>query len=211
MKKNIILSIFLVSATINLAQSNYSIEFNYGLISPMTRTNGLQGIGKLNYHFKKNIKLYVALGYGVWGAETVHYISHSNPISYRNLLFSDNHRVIPLYFGAYYLLKESKFLTLYASSEVGFSFLLFSQHNYNVFFNPETKEKEYHVALNPISEISDFLIGVGFGLTGGHKVSENTELLLTIKINTNYSTKTKGVFQTSDTYTSLTMGFNYFL
>ncbi len=210
MKKIIASVIFLFIVSSSPAQNNYSVEFNYGLISPMTRTNGLQGIGKLNYQFGKNIKLYIALGYGVWGAETVHYKTASD--HYRNLLFSDSHKLIPLYFGANYLLKESKFLSLYVNSEIGVSYLSFDQHNYNVFFNAETKEKEYRIpAANPISDASDYLIGVGIGLTGGHKVSKNTELLLAIKINTNYSTKTKGMFQTSDTYTSLTMGFNYFL
>ncbi len=57
MKKIIASVIFLLIVPSSQAKNNYSIEFNYGLISPMTRTNGLQGIGKLNYQFGEKIKL----------------------------------------------------------------------------------------------------------------------------------------------------------
>jgi len=209
MRKIIYLSVILFTATISFAQNNYSIEFNYGLISPLTRTNGLQGAGKINYQLDKNIRIYATIGYGIWGAEKIHYKTSSS--GFNTLVSSENHKLIPVHFGTHLLLKESNFLDLFATAEIGFSFFSYLKHNHNSFIDPNTKEIVYYPSDKPNKEVSDFLLGIGIGLGGSHKISKNTELHLQLKINTNYTTKTKNPFDTNVTYTSLIMGFNYFL
>ena len=209
MSKIILMFIVLFTASFNFAQNNYSIEFNYGLISPMTRSNGLQGSGKINYQLNKDIKLYTGFGYGVWGAQKVHFKKRSDQLS--TLTAEDNHKLIPFYGGANFLLKGSNFLDLYAIAEIGFSYFSYRRYNYQESVNPQTNEKEYFLSDKPTDNISDYLFGVGIGLSGGHKISKNAELLLQIKLNTNYSFNSKNLFDKNITYTSLIFGFNFLI
>ena len=74
MPKSIILFL-LIFSMINFklifAQDSYSLQFNGGIISPRSSSNGPMGVMQFNYSLNSDIMFYIYSGYSTWNQNKV--------------------------------------------------------------------------------------------------------------------------------------------
>ncbi|MFO7524530.1 MAG: hypothetical protein R6W68_03675 [Ignavibacteriaceae bacterium] len=196
----------------SLAQEANSIQLNGGIISPMSSSNGLTTSLQYSHSIDSNISLYVYSGYASWDK---HYVIYKEDLTlvqkkqHFRTYSSDGHILIPVYFGSRIDLHTNKLFTSYVNLEIGYSYLSYSSYNHWKSINPETGEVlSYSPDPFTKKEIVENIFAFGIGVGLSHPVTDNVNLIFTLKLNSNLSSNHSSLFGSRATYTILATGFN---
>jgi hypothetical protein len=213
MKAASFLFVLLFVTNLVLAQEQYSIQINGGLIAPMSSSKGFTGLAQLNYTITPNISLYIYSGYSGWDQHKVVYHEDYSTIQkeqYFDSYSADEHTLIPVYVGSKIHLLTNKLFTSFINVELGYSHLSYNSYDNWKSVEPATgKVLGYFVDRSSKKEIKEDLFGVGVGLGFSHPITEKMNLILSLKLNSYVSKNYYGLFSTGGTYTNYLLGFEY--
>ncbi|MBZ0177952.1 MAG: hypothetical protein K8F36_01585 [Melioribacteraceae bacterium] len=208
-----LLILIILSSSVILAQGSKSIQLNGGIISPKSSTDGFSTAVQFNFNQNATISFYASVGYSSWNKFYVNFIEEWSPIqkeTHFKTHISDEHIMIPLYFGSKVNFHTNKYFTSFINIELGYSYLKYNSYDYWRSINPETGEVlGYYPDSSTKEEIKDNIIGLGVGLGISHPMSSNMNLILSVKLNSNIYSKYSDMFNSRETYMSFLAGFSF--
>lgn len=196
-------------------KNSHSLQFNGGIITPMSSSTGLTGSVQLNYALNERIKLYVYTGYSEWDKyniviQLVKEFYSNNEKMFFNSYSADDHILIPVYIGSSVNLHTNKLFTSFLTAEIGYSYLSFNSYDQMRSVNAETGEVlSYRPDVTTKKENKENLFGIGIGAGLFHPISDNTELIFSFKLNSYVNNNLPGLFSRRGTYTAFSAGFNF--
>jgi|GEM_PF-1109355 len=215
MKKSIVVILILIniiSSNIIYSQNSGSLEISGGLVLQSSSSNGFNTILQYNYQFNDNIEFYIYSGYSSWNKSYVTFLEELTPPqkeTHFKAYTQDNHILIPLYIGSRMNLHTNKLFTAFASFEIGYSNLNYNSYNVEKTIDPENGVVlSYQADLNSKEEISEKLIGLGFGAGITREIAEAINIVLFYRINTQLNSKYYDVLSSKATYSALNIGIN---
>ncbi len=196
-----------------LSQDANSIQINGGIIIPMSASNGFNSSIQFNYNFKQNIQLYIYSGYSSWDKFNVNYIEDYSTTQKQTLFetyTSDNHILIPVYIGSRINLHTNKLFTSFVTFEVGYSYLSYNSYDIKKEIDPVTGEVlSYNPDISTKKEVTENLIGLGAGAGISYPITENINIILSFKLNSQLNSKYYDFFSSEGTYTAFNLGINF--
>lgn len=197
----------IIFSNVIYAQDSNSIQINSGVIMPLNSSKGFSTSFQYNYQFSSNIQFYIYSGYSSWDKHNVIFNEDSSPVqkqTYFNSYSSDNHILIPVYIGSIINFHTNKLFTSFVTLELGYSYLSYNSYENIKEIGIETGEViAYTPDQNSKKEINENLLGIGAGFGLLHPITENINMVLAFKLNSNLNSEyNKGA------YTALTLGFN---
>ena len=117
MKKSLFASFVIISIIISssiYAQDSNSIQFNGGIVMPMSSSKGFNTSIQFNYNYSQNVQFYIYSGYSSWDKYNVNFTEDWSTIQKQTLFKSytaDNHILIPVYIGSRINFHTNKFFT----------------------------------------------------------------------------------------------------
>ncbi|MFA5804261.1 MAG: hypothetical protein WC879_06425 [Melioribacteraceae bacterium] len=215
MKKSLLASltiIALIISNVTFAQDSNSIQINGGIFMPMSSSKGFNTSIQYNYHLSNNIQLYIYSGYSSWDKYNVNFIEDWSTVQKQTLFnsySSDNHVLIPVYVGSRINFHTNKFFTSFATFEIGYSHLSYNSYDIKKEINPNTGEVlAYNADQNSKKEMNENLFGVGAGVGLSHPITENINIILSFKLNSQLNSKDYSFLSSKGTYTAINLGFN---
>jgi hypothetical protein len=206
----LILSLFTFSSK---AQDSLSIQINGGFASPIHSIQGLSGMLQFNYSINSKIDLYVYSGYSTWGKNSIIFIETLTPPqteAYFRSYSSDNFRLIPIYIGGRVNLHTNKIFTSFASVELGYSLLNYTEYlAWEKVLGESGEVIDYNVNRDVKIEVNEKLFGIGIGAGVFRQLTQNLSLVLSFKLNSFVNSKYNGLFTGKGTYTMYLAGFNF--
>ena len=216
MKKSIFVSLIIIISLftkIIFAQDSNSIQITGGIIMPMNSSNGFNASIQYNYNVSNNIQLYIYSGYSSWDKYNVNFTEDWSTIQKQTLFKSydsDNHILIPVYIGSRVNLHTNKLFTSFATFEIGYSHLSYNSYEVRKEINPITGEVlSYNADQNSKKEVAEDLLGVGVGVGLLHPVTENINIILSLKLNSPLSSKDYSFLSSKGTYTAVNLSFSF--
>lgn len=205
-----ILSIF---TEVTFAQDSNSMQIDGGLFMPMSSSKGFNTSVQYNYNYSENIQFYIYSGYSSWDKFNVNFMEDWSTIQKQTLFksySSDEHILIPIYIGSRINIHTNKFFTSFATFEIGYSHLIYNNYEIKKEINPVTGEVlSYKPDLSTKKEVKENLLGVGAGVGLYHPITENINVILTFKLNSQINSKYYSFLSNKGTYTSINLGFNF--
>lgn len=215
MKKSLFASLVIISIIISnviYAQDSNSIQFNGGIVMPMSSSKGFNTSIQYNYHFSNNIQFYIYSGYSSWDKYNIIILEDWSTVQKQTLFNSysaDNHILIPVYIGSRINFHTNKLFTSYVTFEIGYSHLSYNYYGIKKEINPITGEVlAYNVDLNTKKEMNENLLGIGAGVGLSHQIMENINIVLSFKLNSHLNSKYYSFLSSQGTYTAFNLGFN---
>ena len=187
------------------SQNRISLEFTGGVISPIHSTNdGLLGTVQINYYSYRDNYLYANFSYSGWDKNKIG-INDPNGLRY-NLYSEENHSLFSIFIGDRYIFNRNKIFSAFVELELGYQNLNYTSVFPTRFINPDgTIEYLYDYGKKEI--INENLVGLGLGLGIQHEITNNCDILLSIKLNSNMNNSYNGFFSSQDTYFTYSGGF----
>jgi len=202
--------IILIVSNIALAQSNNSIQFNGGLIIPRSSSNGLSTSIQYNYSINSNIQFYIYSGYSNWDKYYAHFLWESSSLHNFSTYIADKHILIPLYIGSRINIHTNKLFTFFTTIEAGYSYLSYNAYGFIKEVDPGTGVVlDYKTDLNTKEKRNENLFGVGAGIGLSHPISNNMNVILAFKLNSQINSSYYSFFSSQGTYTAFNLGFNF--
>jgi len=199
--------IILIVSNIALAQSNNSIQFNGGLIIPRSSSNGLSTSIQYNYSI---IQFYIYSGYSNWDKYYAHFLWESSSLHNFSTYIADKHILIPLYIGSRINIHTNKLFTFFTTIEAGYSYLSYNAYGFIKEVDPGTGVVlDYKTDLNTKEKRNENLFGVGAGIGLSHPISNNMNVILAFKLNSQINSSYYSFFSSQGTYTAFNLGFNF--
>jgi hypothetical protein len=196
------------------AQSDHSIQLNAGLIKPMSSSEGLTVLVQYNLSLNQTFDFYTYTGYSAWDKYKITFLEEG-PVTGNDQRFfdsysSDDHILIPVYFGGRVNFYSNDLFHSFLNLEFGYSYLSYNSYNQIEKKNPETGKTEgYYPDLTTRKANRENLFGLGIGAGLSHPVSKNVSLVFSFKLNTYLNSEYNGLFSTRGTYTMFLGGFSY--
>ena len=196
-----------------LAQESNSIQFNGGIIMPLSSSKGLSGSVQFNYPLTEAFELYINTGYAVWDRYNVTFQEELIPPQkqqYFKTYLADDHTLIPVYLGGKLTFNRNKIFSAYANFEIGYSHLTYNSYGILKSIDPETGVVlGYYPDATTRIKHSEDLLGFGFGAGLTHPMTRNLNLILGFKLNTFLNDNYRGFFSSRGTYTMFHLGFSF--
>ena len=187
MKKSLFASFVIISIIISssiYAQDSNSIQFNGGIVMPMSSSKGFNTSIQFNYNYSQNVQFYIYSGYSSWDKYNVNFTEDWSTIQKQTLFKSytaDNHILIPVYIGSRINFHTNKFFTSFATFEIGYSHLSYNSYGIKKEIGIETGEVIAYIPdQNSKKEVNENLFGVGAGVGLSHPITENINIILFI-------------------------------
>ncbi|MFC2134366.1 hypothetical protein ACFLR4_01630 [Bacteroidota bacterium] len=182
MKRLIAIFFVLAFAFSNIiAQSEFTLQFNGGIVSPVNSQTGLSCGVQINYKLNNELDLYFLTGYSTWYKNRLLYESDTWP--YKSVYDENNHRLIPFEFGTRYMFAENKLFKTFIEAEIGLCYLIYDKYEVLSRINIEGEE-EFYVAGLEQNDTDQFLLGLGVGIGVMRNIGSNVNLILGGKIKT---------------------------
>ncbi|MCF8259417.1 MAG: hypothetical protein K9J12_01470 [Melioribacteraceae bacterium] len=205
--------IVVIISTVTYAQDSNSIQVNGGIFMPMSSSKGFNTSIQYNYHLSNNIQLYIYSGYSSWDRFNVIFTEDWSTIqkqTHFSTYISDNHILIPVFIGSRINFHSSKLFTSFATFEIGYSNLSYDNYGIKKEINPVTGEVlSYNPDLRTKKEITENLLGIGAGVGLSHTITENINIILSFKLNSQLNSKDYSFLSSRGTYTAINLGFNF--
>lgn len=193
-------------------QGEESIEFNVGVLYPRSSSNGFATSLKYNLSLNKTFSLYLYTGYSYWDKFKVVYIAEITAVQKKQILpsySSDNHILIPIYFGTNFNLHTNKLFTSFLEFELGYSYFSYNSYENYAVKNEITGEIiSYKADIESKKEVNDNLFGIGIGGGLSHPLSQTLNIILGYRLNSNFNSGDFGLFSAKGTYSTLYLGLN---
>ncbi len=192
------------------AQSFHSIQFGGGLVLPRASSKGLSAQVQYNYSLNETYNFYIYSGYFTWDKYNITFIGKSAPYGTEKLFYShgsDNHVLIPVYFGTRINFNTIKSFTTFIELEAGYSYLSYTAYGHIKETDPETGYTlSYYADQSSAQNTVKNLFGVGFGLGVFHPIAQTVNVVLSYKLNSNFNASESGFFSAFGTYSTLFFG-----
>lgn len=204
--------LFLFSFTTIIAQNEHSIQINGGILYPRSSSNGFSSSVKYSYSLNPTFDIYAYTGYNSWDKFNVVYAVDLTGPQTKSLFpsySSDNHILIPIYFGTKINIHTNKLFTSFFDVEIGYSYF-----NYNSYDNVESVDihtgeiVDYKIVEDSKREVTDHLFGIGIGAGLSHPISNSIDIILSYRLNSNFNSGEFGLFSAKGTYYTLFTGLN---
>ncbi len=196
-----------------LSQESHSFQVNGGIISPVNSSKGLVGLIQFNYSLNPQFIFYLYSGYSTWDQYVVNFKENGTAIQKRfdfSSYSSDDHKLIPVYFGSRINVHTDKLFTLYLNFELGYSYLTYQSYKNLKSVNPETGEiLGYYVDQSTRKEMRENLFGVGIGAGLSHPITSNSSAIISAKLNSFLNSNNYGLLSARGTYLMVLAGFNF--
>lgn len=193
-------------------QSNYSIEGNLGVISPINSSSGLLGTGQINYALNDRLQLFFNASYGSWDRYNVFYNHEYN--TSRDIekgpfkIFSaDDHSLTSINIGSRFKLHESEIINLLLDAQIGLSFFSYNNYKLNQVVNPETGQIDFVPDLNSSLKVNETLLSFGVGPIFERRINSVFSLYLSAKLNTMINARDTEFISKRGTYFLVSAGF----
>ena len=210
---SLIFVISIIPSNFILAQNANSIQINGGIIMPMSSSKGFNSTIQFNYKFNQNIQFYIYSGYSSWDKHNVNFMEDYSSVQKQTLFrtyISDNHSLIPVYMGSRINFNTNKLFTGFVTLEFGYSHLSYSNYSIKKEINLTTGEVlSYYPDISSKKEINENLFGLGAGVGLSHPITENINLLLAFKLNSQLNSKEYSFMSSKGTYTAINLGINF--
>lgn len=205
--------IFFLSGIL-FAQEKYSIQFTGGIISPVSSSRGIIGLVQFTYPVSEKIDLYLNSGYSKWDQFKVNFhedLSQNQSKDRFQTYIADNHSMIPISIGVKFLRHSNEFFKTYLSFEMGYSYLKYNSYSAVLKeIDSETGEVLNYFPDQSTKKLSsENLWGLGLAVTFLRPLTENFNLLLNVKLNTNTGSKINGFLSSKGTFASFSAGVDF--
>ena len=202
--------LFLMLVSGLYAQNFHSIQVGGGLVLPRSSSKGFSAQVQYNYSLNSTVNFYVYSGYYTWDKYNITFIDESPPHGNDKLFHSygsDNHKLIPLYFGTRINFRTIKSFTTFIDLEVGYSYFSYTDYGQIREVDPETGwVLSYNTDQASAKNTVKNLFGVGIGLGVFHPISESMNVVLSYKLNSNFNASEFGLFSAFGTYSTVFFG-----
>ena len=122
----------------------------------------------------------------------------------------DNHVLIPLYLGTRIFFHSNKLFSLFASFDVGYSYLSYNSYHVVQNIDPDIGVVEaYDPDHNSKTEVNENLIGLNLGAGITRELSKSINFVLFYKINTQLNSKYYDFLSSEATYSVVNLGVNF--
>ncbi len=204
--------IIIIFSNIILAQSTNSIQINGGLLIPMSASKGLNTSIQYNYSLNSNVQFYVYSGYSKWDKFNISFAELWSPLQQQThfrTYIADNHILIPLYIGSRINIHTNKLLTIFTTIEAGYSYLSYNAYGFKKEIEPGTGVVlAYSTDLSTKKKTNENLFGVGAGIGVSHPITNNMNVILSFKLNSQINSSYYSFFSNQGTYAAFNLGFN---
>jgi hypothetical protein len=205
--------IVIIFSNIIYSQESNSIQINGGVIMPMSSSKGFNTSIQFNFNFSQNIQFYMYFGYSSWDKYNVNFTEDWSTIQNQTLFntyISDNHILIPVYIGNKINLHTNKLFTSFVTFEVGYSHLSYNNYGIKKEIDQTTGEVlSYNPDLSTKKEVTENLLGLGAGVGLSHPITENINIILSFKLNSQLNSKEYSFLSSEGTYTAVNLGINF--
>lgn len=210
----VLLAVFtIVISNVIYSQESNSIQINGGIIMPMSSSKGFNSTIQFNYTFKQNVQFYIYSGYSSWDKFNVNFTEELSAIQKQTLFktyVSDNHILVPVYIGSRINFHTNKLFTSFVTLDIGYSHLSYNSYNIKKEIDQTTGEVlAYNPDINTKKEINENLLGLGAGVGLSRSITENINIILSFKLNSQLNSKYYSFFSSKGTYTAIKLGFNF--
>jgi opacity protein-like surface antigen len=210
--KVMILLAILPLVSVNLAQERSSFQINGGIVSPRSSSKGFAAGFEYNYAFNQRFTLYLSAGYIGWDKFNITFMGEQNRPEDKQIFStysSDAHELIPIYAGVKINLHKNKYFSSFLNFEAGYSYFSYNSYsNIRVVDNVTGQTLAYEADLNSRTKVKENLFGIGLGGGLSHPLTENINLILQYKLNSNFNSGEFGLFSAKGTYYTLSLGLN---
>ncbi len=205
--------LFLIAfSVLTPAQNSGSVQVNGGVVFPPNSPAGYNTNIQFNYSFNRNMQFYIYSGYFYWDRYNVNFtesLSAIQQISHFYTYLSDNHVLIPLYAGAKLTIDKNRFFSAFTLFEVGYSHLSFNSYSVAKEVDPNTGEVlNYYTDRSTQKKVNENVFGFGAGLELSHEFTKILSVVLTFKLNSQFSSNYFKYISGLGSYTSLNLGFD---
>lgn len=214
--KAALVSITLISLVLSnslFAQSTHSVQFNGGIIMPMSSTRGLQGTLQYNYKLNPKVQFYITTGYAAWNYFNIYYHADLQSSRQRQQVFkshsANDHELIPLYLGTRINLQTNNWLTSFVNFEFGYSHFSYYRNKNFLDKDPDTGVVYGFFAGGNIAREVENLFGAAIGVGISHPLTKSSYLIFTYKVNSFVNVKGNSILSTRSTNSSFSAGFDF--
>lgn len=209
---NLFIFLILFLTTNISAQNEHSIQFNGGILFPRSSSNGFSSSLIYSYSLNSTFGIYIYTGYNSWDRFNVTYVIELIPPQTKSIFnsySSDNHILIPAYFGSRINLHTNKLFTSFLNFEIGYSYFGYNSYDNIEIIDSDTGEiLDYRVNKESKKEKTDNLFGIGIGAGLSYPISNTFDVILSYRLNSNFNSGEFGLFSAKGTYYSLLTGLN---
>ena len=182
MCRAIIISVLLSIST--FAQSEFSLQFNSGLLSPFNSDDEFSGNLQLNYEPSPNFVTYIGLAY--YGYDE-YYLGIIEENHVNEIVAASDHRIFNIMAGIEYILHRGEFINLFAGAEVGYAGLKYQ----SVLFSDVEGED---VTSSPGAEEFENLFSTGLNVGLSHDFTDQLTGIIGFKFISVFNSSFSGFF-----------------